>query len=84
VEKEFLRARLVASASREFVLAEFFGCGNNSLPSIKGEDLLTQFIVYTYVTSRGVCVEERARESTWVESLRQCKPCDFLRENFVI
>jgi len=36
---------------------------------MKGEDFLIQIILYTYVISRGVCAEERARESTWVESL---------------
>ena len=64
-------------------MAEFFRCGNNYVLWIKCEDL-TQIIVYTYVTNRGVCAEERDTESIWVEVLRQCKPCDFLHENFVL
>jgi hypothetical protein len=62
VENEILRARLVGSASRD-LLAEFFRCGNNSVPLMKREDL-TQIIVYTYVTNRGVCAEEKVTEST--------------------
>jgi len=69
VGNEILRARLVNSASREIIMPESFGCGNNSIPLIKGDDFLIQIILYTYVISRGVCAEERARESTWVESL---------------
>jgi hypothetical protein len=38
------------------------GYGNNSVLLTKGENLLGQIIVYTYVSSRGVCAEERARE----------------------